>query len=231
MPKGVATNRLLVCVVGDNKLAAEYLVSLLARNGTIHPSTLEDFKAGRNAGGICPIFVLDNGGLSLPLSECLRRLRVVYPGARFIVLDKQQSKEDIIRLLWYDIHGFVSFADVRKKLLRAVCSVSRGRRWISAELLTTYLRVRRRARTAAGKRRMTPRENEIKELVQRRFSNKEIASILRICESTVKFHLTNIFRKLHAEGREELLQQEQAADGLAAFLLRSQTQLGQTGKT
>ncbi len=223
MPKGLATNPLLVCVVGNNKLAGEYLLSLLARNGTIHASTLKDFMSGRRAGEVCPIFVLDSGGLGLPLSECLRRLRVLYPGARFIVLDEQQSKEDMIRLLWYDIDGFVSFADVRRKVLRAVCSVARGCKWIPRPLLETYLRGRRRARGQADKRRMTRRENEIKELVQRRFSNKEIASILRISESTVKFHLTNVFRKLHAESREDLFREERTADSFAALLLQPET--------
>lgn len=218
MAKGVTTNHLWVCVVGDNKLSGEYLLSLLARNGAIHALTLKDFRNGHGAGAVCPIFVVDNGGLGLPLSECLRRLRVLYPGARFIVVDEPQSREDMIRLLWYDIHGFLSCADVRKKLVYAVRSVAQGRRWIPHPLLETYLRGRRRARGQAGKRRMTRRENEIKELVQRRFSNKEIASILRISESTVKFHLTNVFRKLHAENREDLLHEQRAPDGLAALL-------------
>lgn len=225
MPKPVTTNRLLVCVIGDNRLAAEYLLSLVARDRAIHASTPKDFKNGLRAGEVSPIFVLDNSGLSLPLSECLRRLRVIYPGARFIVVDEPQSKEDMIRLLWYDIHGFVSFADVRKKLLRAVRSVARGRRWVPTSLLDVYLRGRRRARGQA-KRRMTPREIEIKELVQRRFSNKEIGSILRICESTVKFHLTNIFAKLHADGRQDLVRKHSTDGVLAAFPLQSETLAG-----
>lgn len=73
---------------------------------------------------------------------------------------------------------------------------------------------------------MTPRENEIKELIQRRFSNKEIASILKICESTVKFHLTNIFSKLHAHGRQDLLQRKPIESSLGGLLLQPGAETG-----
>jgi DNA-binding CsgD family transcriptional regulator len=51
---------------------------------------------------------------------------------------------------------------------------------------------------------ITQRESQVIELVKRRLSNKEIAEILKIKESTAKFHLSNIFSKLQVNRRSEL---------------------------
>jgi DNA-binding NarL/FixJ family response regulator len=40
--------------------------------------------------------------------------------------------------------------------------------------------------------------------VKRRLSNKEIGEVLNIQESTVKFHLSNIFSKLQVKKRSDL---------------------------
>jgi len=61
---------------------------------------------------------------------------------------------------------------------------------------------------------LTRREKHILDLVQRRLSNKEISSILGIGESTVKFHLGNIFLKLGVRDRQAI--QEAAEDTLDA---------------
>ena len=50
----------------------------------------------------------------------------------------------------------------------------------------------------------TPRENEILELVRMCLSNREIAELLQIRVSTVKFHLSNILSKMPAKNRRDL---------------------------
>ena len=52
-----------------------------------------------------------------------------------------------------------------------------------------------------GRGIFTPREKLVIGLLERRLGKKEISQILGISESTVKFHLSNIFRKLGARDR------------------------------
>ena len=59
-------------------------------------------------------------------------------------------------------------------------------------------------RASAMQVSLTPREQEVLDFLLRRLSNKEIASILRISERTIKFHVGNIFHKLHVTSRQEL---------------------------
>ena len=50
---------------------------------------------------------------------------------------------------------------------------------------------------------LTPRELEILRLVSKGYSNQELAKMLWVTEQTVKFHLSNIYRKLNVSNRTE----------------------------
>jgi DNA-binding NarL/FixJ family response regulator len=52
---------------------------------------------------------------------------------------------------------------------------------------------------------LSNREAEISDLISRGLSNKEIAAQFFVTEKTVKFHLTNIYKKLHVESRAQLV--------------------------
>jgi len=64
-----------VYVVDQNRLAARYLLEVLAKNRALHAITLEDLILQKPAERITPVFIIDRGGIDLPLSECLRVLR------------------------------------------------------------------------------------------------------------------------------------------------------------
>jgi two-component system, NarL family, response regulator LiaR len=91
-------------------------------------------------------------------------------------------------------------------LIQGLRSIAANQRWVSSEVLPEFLReVNSALRKHANARQTTsPREDEILELVRRRLSNREIADILQIRVSTVKFQLSNILSKLHAANRREL---------------------------
>jgi DNA-binding NarL/FixJ family response regulator len=62
-----------------------------------------------------------------------------------------------------------------------------------------------RPQVSAGERSpLTPREQELLELVARGLSNRDISEKLSISEHTVKNHLKNILHKLHLENRVQL---------------------------
>lgn len=52
---------------------------------------------------------------------------------------------------------------------------------------------------------LSGREAEVAEMVTRGYTNKVVASHLFVTEKTIKFHLTNIFRKLGVKSRAQLI--------------------------
>jgi DNA-binding NarL/FixJ family response regulator len=64
--------------------------------------------------------------------------------------------------------------------------------------------------------RLTSREREILQLVSEGHTNAELAHMLWVTEQTVKFHLSNIYRKLDVSNRTEASRWAQRAGLLAA---------------
>jgi DNA-binding NarL/FixJ family response regulator len=61
----------------------------------------------------------------------------------------------------------------------------------------------RNGSSGSGSKALTRRELEILQLVSEGYSNAELARILWVAEQTVKFHLSNIYRKLAVANRTE----------------------------
>ncbi len=52
---------------------------------------------------------------------------------------------------------------------------------------------------------LSNRESEVAGLVTKGLSNKEVANQLFVTEKTVKFHLTNIYKKMNVKSRAQLI--------------------------
>src|SRR5260370_28691743 len=140
------------------------------------------------------------------MCDCLRKLREYCMNAKFLVMDHEKPREEIVRLLFMGAHGYVPHADVSGTLIRAILFVAAGHLWVTPEVLHDFLSevgcVLRK--DLHSRQTTTRREDEILDLVRRRLSNREIANLLQIRVSTVKFHLSNILSKLHARNRYDL---------------------------
>src|SRR5476651_2489131 len=60
-------------------------------------------------------------------------------------------------------------------------------------------------RDALIQKGLSNRESEVAELVSKGMSNKEVANQLFVTEKTVKFHLTNIYKKMNVKSRAQLI--------------------------
>jgi DNA-binding NarL/FixJ family response regulator len=191
--------------MASNPLAGEYLVQLLAGDPVARPILCEQLPQPRLR-SMPAVFIIEGSLVPVPLSECIRRLRVLFPKGRFVVVDRVQRDEEIMRLIQLGFHGFVEHSEVAKSLVEAVRAVAGGRLWISDELMQKYMNVTAEARHSqvGGNQLPTPRETEVIELVRRRLSNKEIAAILNVSESTVKYHLSKVLAKFRVASRREL---------------------------
>jgi DNA-binding NarL/FixJ family response regulator len=194
-----------IFIIGRSRLAAEYLIHLLGEESKIRAIAFERVASGvRQASR--PVFIFDNSCLLLPLGECMRRLRQSHAAGKFIVIDSDCDHEDVATMLAMGIHGFIEQDKVSTTLREAVDAVIDGRLWVPPEALQTYVKSTAAAMRAKGPEMdaPTPRERQILELVKQRFTNKEISEMLGVQESTIKFHLSNIFSKLQVDNRMQL---------------------------
>lgn len=198
--------KIAVCVVERNALAAAYLGEILKRDARLEiiseDSILRSPTAYDNA---APVFALDAITLPGSLSAYLTILRSRVREARILLLGEVLTSDEVRRLPLLGIRGLVTYSDVRPQLRPAIRAIYRGDTWFAPQILSEFLRYSRAfglTGESAGKKDLfTPRERLIIGLVERRLGNKEIAATLQISESTVKFHLSNVYKKLGVSDR------------------------------
>jgi DNA-binding NarL/FixJ family response regulator len=197
-----------VCLIAESCLAEGYLRNLLREYSEVEAISLRQYAHLSPIERARTIFVIDLCGLEVPLYECLEELRARSPSAKFLLLGNEKSREELLRLLSMGAQGYVPYPGVARNLAKAIFSVAANRLWVSHEVLQAFLNAGASALHKDGHARntATPRENQILELVRRRLSNREIAERLQIQVSTVKFHLSNIFSKMYASSRGELME-------------------------
>jgi LuxR family maltose regulon positive regulatory protein len=86
--------------------------------------------------------------------------------------------------------------------------------WSAAPRVATAAVAASRERNAASPRAtasmaLTPKEREVLELLARNLSNKEIALAMEVGEETIKWHLKNLFGKLAAGSRKQVVRRAQ----------------------
>ncbi|MFL5926145.1 MAG: response regulator [Gaiellaceae bacterium] len=131
--------------------------------------------------------------------ECLAQLREHYPKTRVIVVSATDDEENIRRALDSGAVCFVGKATDPNDLAGAVHVLLSD---------SIHLEVPRGARPGprAGANGdagavLTPRELEILRLASEGLSNSEMAKQLWVTDQTIKFHLSNVYRKLEVSNR------------------------------
>ncbi len=202
----------LVYLVAPHPLAAEYLRVALRNKSRLRVVSQEELLLDAANGRQDPVFLLDKGSLPSPIAKFLGGLRLRLRYMKIIVLDRDCPAEEQFRLLALGIRGVVAYKDVARKLAAAITEVATGGLWVQREILTQYVaQTMRDWRPCELPGTLTEREHQVLQLVQRKFSNKEIGAALLVSESTVKFHLANIYGKLGVRSRQSAVELAQTA--------------------
>jgi DNA-binding NarL/FixJ family response regulator len=131
--------------------------------------------------------------------ECLKLLRSRERELRLLVYASCDSALEIEKALNAGADGFITKTIVPGELLTAIDAILAGNR-------TVFGPCRHDIDFASRAREfgLTRREHEILQLVARGETNRAIGHTLFLTEQTIKFHLTNIYRKTGSANRIEV---------------------------
>lgn len=196
-----------VALVTSHFLAASYLRELLAKLNIDPDPIVLSARDPKSSGvdlGPGVVVLVDLYDLPYPVGAYLD----AFHGAAFLGLDQPRTILDTACLLLTGFAGFVSYSEIPASLDLAIRAVARGETWTSPEVMRAYIALtsRRTSTIENGVEMLTPRESQILELLRKRYSNREMAAFFGISESTIKFHVSNVFAKLNVNRRRELSQ-------------------------
>jgi DNA-binding NarL/FixJ family response regulator len=128
---------------------------------------------------------------------CLGKIRERHPKIKVVILSGIDEPEQIQTALKHGASAFVVKHVDPRDLASALRQAMAGTVF---QMLGSGESSEENAAKAAG---VTESEMRVLTALARGLSNKQIAAELFITEQTVKFHLTNIYRKLHVANRTE----------------------------
>jgi DNA-binding NarL/FixJ family response regulator len=128
---------------------------------------------------------------------CLGKIRERHPKIKVVILSGIDEPEQIQTALKHGASAFVVKHVDPRDLASALRQAMAGTVF---QMLGSGESSEGNAAKAAG---VTESEMRVLTALARGLSNKQIAAELFITEQTVKFHLTNIYRKLHVANRTE----------------------------
>lgn len=128
------------------------------------------------------------------------------PKARIIVLDEGLDPLQQQKVFEYpSVYGLFQKGSDEQLLIKAIRCVARGEFWIDGATVKSLLNRQRVANLPAGTVHLTRKEGRVLDLVLLGLKNKEIAAEAYLSESTVKVHLSRIYKKFAVENRCQLI--------------------------
>ena len=133
--------------------------------------------------------------------DVCRRLTAAHPGLGVLVLTTFAEDRLVVESVQAGARGYVVKDVDTTELVRAIRAVSRGESAFDARSASAM--VRSLSGGVPERERLTERELDVLRLLARGLSNRAIGGELFISETTVKFHVGNLMRKLVVSRRAE----------------------------
>ena len=138
--------------------------------------------------------------------ECVAHLKDLLPATQVIMVTVYEDPDRIFRALSAGASGYLLKRSVADQVLNAIRDVLHGGVPMTSEIARKVIaHFQKKETTSAEMEKLSAREREVLDLVVEGLSNKEIVDRLKISIDGVRWHLRNIYQKLHVHSRTEVL--------------------------
>lgn len=200
--------RIRILIVDDHPLIREGLRAVLETQPDMElvGEARDGNEAVSRALTLRPDVVLMD--LSLPEMDGVEATRLILekdPAVRVLVLSNYLDDEKIFSVLKAGAKGYILKEAVPQDLRQAVRSVYQGKSALDPSIQRKLVDHLSQANNSAPSESegLTDRELEVLRMLAQGFSNPQIAAKISVAEGTVRFHVSNILRKLGLENRTQ----------------------------
>lgn len=197
--------RTRIWVIEDNARLRHYLVKYLSELADLHCtgsfSNCEDALAALEQNRPPQILLMDLGLPGMSGSSGISEFKRRCPDIEALVLTVSNEREKVFEAITAGASGYLlknasidEIADGCRKLAKGEASLDGA---IARMMLGTF----QKNKTTQAKHNLTTRELEILQFLADGLMCKEIADQLNVSISTVNFHCTNLFKKLHVQSQ------------------------------
>ena len=138
--------------------------------------------------------------------ECIKQVKDKSPGTQFMMFTVYENDEKVFEALKAGASGYLLKNTGLVQLIESLKELYKGGSPMSANIARKLVTAFRDKEKITGPvETLSPRENEILQLLSKGLLYKEIADQLAISVSTVRQHIHHIYEKLHVQNRTEAI--------------------------
>lgn len=133
--------------------------------------------------------------------DALSRIASDFPQIRVLMLSMHDQPGYVRRAIELGASGYLLKSAGRDEILAAITAVSKGETHIQGQLMEPLLADVTGSPRQTG--RLSPREQQVLQLIADGSENKQIARELELSEATVKTYIRGVFERLDVSSRAE----------------------------
>jgi DNA-binding NarL/FixJ family response regulator len=133
--------------------------------------------------------------------DALERIASDFPQVRVLMLSMHDQPGYVRRAIELGASGYLLKSAGRDEILAAITAVSEGETYIQGRLMEPLLADVTGSPRQTG--RLSPREQQVLQLIADGSENKQIARELGLSEATVKTYIRGVFERLGVSSRAE----------------------------
>lgn len=206
MTNAEAKDQIRVMIVDDQPVVHSGLSAFL--------SAFDDLKLvgkardGAEAIALCTslkpdVILMDLVMPNIDGATATEKIRAQHPNIQVVVLTSFKENELIQRAMEAGAIGYLLKTVSAGELAEAIRAAHVGRPTLAPEATQALIQQATRKPIDMPGHDLTKREREVLSLMVRGLNNTEIADVLIVSRSTIKFHVSNILSKLHVTTRTE----------------------------
>jgi two-component system, NarL family, response regulator LiaR len=195
-----------VFIVEDNKDILQLLKTVVASNSDYYCAgeATTGSKALETIPEVLPDVVLMDIGLpDINGIDCVLQLKKKCPKTEFIMCTAYDEDEKVFKALEAGANSYILKRSNPQLLLQAIKEVMEGGSPMSPDIARKIVSRFQQKTDAKEKYHITPKEEEVLQLLSVGHTYEEIADKLNITTKTLKRHIYNIYEKLHVDNKME----------------------------
>ncbi|QKJ31379.1 response regulator transcription factor [Mucilaginibacter mali] len=188
-----------IFIVDDHQMVIDGLKLLIGNDDGFHivgeskdPLKVTDMLAGLNV----DILLTDVSMPGMSGVELTRNICKLYPDIKILALSMFGDANVVTEMIDAGISGYILKNTGRQELMDALNKIAAGQNYYAPDV--THHLVKSLKENKEGNH-LTDREVEIIRMIEKEYSNKQIADMLFISERTIETHRKNIFRKTNTQ--------------------------------
>jgi RNA polymerase sigma factor (sigma-70 family) len=195
-----------VSIVEDDARVRESLAGLISRAPGFE--CVSSYPTGEEALADIPkkkpeVVLMDINLPGMSGIDCARKLKSVEPSCQIVMLTVYENTEAIFKALANGASGYLLKATAPEELLVAIQDVHRGGSPMTSHIARKVVQSFQQSPASKATENLSPREQEVLELLAKGFLYKEIADQLHISFETVHTYIRRIYEKLQVRSRTE----------------------------